>query len=282
MSANLQPQTLNTWLLDASSELHAAGISTALLDAEIIIAHTIKKGRTYLHAHPDELLDPRSEEIANARLALRLERVPVAYIVGHKEFYGRRFTVTTATLIPRPESEAMIDALKDVLPQNQSLFTEKKRRLIDVGTGSGCIGITAKLEISELDVTLADVSTQALTIASKNADQLHATVHVLKSDLLTDYAFNPDIILANLPYVDETWERSPETNHEPRLALFAPDHGKALIYKLITQAGHRLAPKGLLLIEADPSQHDDIIRFAAKNGLQLVKRVDYILALQRG
>lgn len=280
MSANLQPQTLNTWLKGASNELRLAGITSADLDAEVILAHTLKKGRTYLHAHPDDLLDMRSQDIADARLGLRLDRVPVAYIVGHKEFYGRRFIVTTATLIPRPESETIIDVVKELLPHNQSLLAEKKRRLIDIGTGSGCIGITLQLEAPELDVTLADVSTQALTIAEKNATQLKTAVHILKSDLLKSYAFDPDIIVANLPYVNPEWERSPETNHEPELALFADDNGEALIKKLIIQASNRLTPGGYLVLEADPSQHHDINTFAKQYGFEVVKHVDYIIALQ--
>jgi release factor glutamine methyltransferase len=146
---------LKDWLDSATNQLAAIGIKSARLDAEIILDHTISKNRTYLHAHDDELLDGRSMEIADARLALRLDHVPIAYIIGHKEFYGRKFQVTTATLIPRPESETLIDMLRDLLPKNQPLFSEQKIRLVDVGTGSGNLGITAKLEFPELHVTLA-------------------------------------------------------------------------------------------------------------------------------
>src|SRR4051812_7228925 len=109
MNENLQPQALviNDWLADATRQLVFADIPSARLDAELILAHTLRKNRSYLHAHPEEALTDRSIEIANARLALRIERVPVAYIIGHKEFYGHKFLVTTATLIPRPESETL-------------------------------------------------------------------------------------------------------------------------------------------------------------------------------
>jgi release factor glutamine methyltransferase len=252
------------------------------LDAEIILAHTLRKSRTYLHAHPDDTLEPRVQEVADARLALRLDHVPVAYIVGHKEFYGRRFLVTTATLIPRPESEAIIDILKDLMPRNLTLLDDVKIRLVDVGTGSGCLGITAKLEFPELDVTLLDISTHALTVATKNAKQLGAKVLVLKSDLLQNYPLQTEIIIANLPYVDQSWEdRSLDTIHEPSLALFADDGGKALINKLLDQSVDVLLPQGLLLLEADPTQHQQIIAYAKQHGFRLISTQDYCIALRR-
>lgn len=283
MNENLQPQTLavNTWLDEAVTALKEAGITTAQLDAEIILAHTLKESRTHLHAHSEEIIDARTREVADARLALRLERVPVAYIIGHKEFYGRRFSVTTATLIPRPESEGIIDIVKDLQAQ-QSLFREEKLRIVDVGTGSGCLGITLKLEIPESEVTLLDISAPALKIAEKNAEALHADVRVIKSDLLASYPFEPNIIIANLPYVDESWERSPETQFEPQIALFAPDGGKAFIKKLIVQASSRLQPLAYIVLEADPEQHQAIISYAAPYGLKLVTQQDYCIVLQRG
>ncbi|MDB5167429.1 MAG: putative Modification methylase, HemK family [Candidatus Saccharibacteria bacterium] len=282
MNENSQQQVLaiDDWLQSAADILKHAQINTAQLDAEILLAHTLRKHRTYLHAHGDEPLDARMQEIADARIALRSDHVPVAYIIGHKEFYGRRFKVTTATLIPRPESETIIDVLREVLPKNETLFTEKIR-VVDVGTGSGILGITAKLEWPELDITLLDISLPALKVAETNAVSLHADVQALKSDLLTGYPFTPDIILANLPYVDASWERSLETDKEPSLALFAGDGGKALIYKLITQASTTLRPKGIIILEADPSQHHAITQFAQQHTFHVLHQDAYCIALER-
>jgi release factor glutamine methyltransferase len=230
-----------------------------------------------LHAHDDQALNDRELEIANARLALRLDRVPVAYIIGHKEFYGQRFRVTTATLIPRPESEALIELLKQAVPKN----TLEPLKLVDVGTGSGILGVTAKLLYPELDVTLIDSSRHALKVAEANAKALHADVAVLRSDLLAGYPFIADIIVANLPYVDPEWERSPETEHEPADALFALQGGKALIYKLITQTKTKLVTGGHLILEADPTQHEPIIEHAVKSGLLLKDRQEYGLLFQK-
>ena len=251
---------IRIWLRDAADELANAMIPSALLDAEIILAHTLRKSRTWLHAHGDEPIDPRQKEIAEARLQLRLERTPVAYIIGHKEFYGRLFKVTPASLIPRPESEALITLLDKYLAPSH-------KRLIDVGTGSGCLGITAKLEQSHLRVTLADISRHALKVAEENARNLGASVETIISNLMGNAGISYDCIVANLPYVDKDWVRSPETDHEPAEALFAGQNGLELILKLIDQTESYLSSKGLLLLEADPRQHTDIIRHAKQHGM---------------
>lgn len=280
MSANSLPQTpaINGWLRAAAAEMSALGIDSARLDAEIILAHTLRKPRTFLHAHGDEPLSLREYEVANARLQLRLDRVPIAYIIGHKEFYGRSFRVTTATLIPRPESEVMIELLDELLKQPGSLAY---KTLVDVGTGSGCLGITAKLEHPDLSVTLLDVSNYALKIAEQNAKSLSADVTILRSDLLKQYVLQADIILANLPYVDASWEVSPETRHEPSLALFADKNGRDLIEKLIPQAASHQPAHGLLLIEADPWQHSALISVAGDYGYSHLQTREYIIALMK-
>jgi release factor glutamine methyltransferase len=283
MNENLQPKmpTFDTWIADASNLLKKAGIETARLDAELILAHTIRQPRTYLHAHGDEHLDERREDIATARLDLRIANTPIAYIVGHRDFYGRQFKTTPAALIPRVESETMIDILiKEIIPKNTQLLPEL-HRLVDVGTGTGCLGITAKLEWPELDVTLTDISNHALSLAKENAEQLNADVQFFKGDLLHGYSLPIDIILANLPYVDKTWEVSPDTQAEPELALFADDDGLALIKKLILQSATLLKSGGSLLLEADPRQHTAIATFARKNGFAPLARKEYITSFTK-
>jgi len=282
MNANLPSAlTVNDWLAEATHQLVFKNVPSARLDAELLLAHTLRQPRTWLHGHGDDELEDRMVEIANARLDLRIDRVPVAYIIGHKEFYGRRFKVTTATLIPRPESEALIELLKKALPKNESLLNERPLRLVDVGTGSGILGITAKLEHPELDVTLADISRHALKVAATNATTLQADVALLQSNLLAEYPFVADIIVANLPYVNPEWERSPETDHEPPLALFAEKNGLALIFELLTQTKAKLVNGGKLLLEADPEQHPEIVKEAIKNGLVLTETNDYAILLEK-
>lgn len=283
MNANLLPKTpvIKDWLHAATIKLVGAGIGSAKLDAEIILAHTLRKSRTYLHAHGEQELEPRQYEIANARLDLRLDRTPIAYIIGHKEFYGRLFRVTPATLIPRPESETLISLLKELVPKNIALPGTPPTRLVDVGTGSGCLGLTAKLELPELDVTLLDVSRHALSVAKRNAQHLGAKVMIEQSDLLANYPLQADFIVANLPYVDLSWERSPETNFEPELALFAPNDGLQLILKLLHQTPSHLTSNGYILLEADPRQHAAIINVAKVQGLHHDKTEGFIVVLQK-
>ena len=266
---------ISEWLKIATKSLKTANIPSARLDAELILANTLRKNRTYLHAHLDEELDPRRFDIANARLDLRLDRVPIAYILGYKEFYGRRFTVSPSVLIPRPESEDLISLFLEL---TASEIAEKV--LIDVGTGSGCLGITAKLERSNLSVILSDISKPALNIAEKNANALNADVHIQQQSLLNGQLKPVDYIFANLPYVDKDWDVSPELQYEPDIALFAEDEGLKLILQLISQAPRCLTPEGLLFIEADPQQHNRIIDEAVKNGFVKERVLNYILVLR--
>jgi len=267
------PTVVRAWLRDAAEALALRGIPSALLDAEIILGHTLRQSRTWLHAHGEDPIEPRKLEIADARLDLRKDRVPVAYIIGHKEFYGRLFHVNPSVLIPRPESEEIIEQLKKCVTATDST-------LLDVGTGSGCLGITAKLEFPHLRVTLADISPHALTVARGNADDLSADVTLIHSYLLEHIVERFGIIIANLPYVDTAWERSPETNHEPAEALFAKDAGMSLIKKLISEAPGSLTASGRLLIEADPEQHDALCELASLHHFSVVTRSHYIIVFQ--
>ena len=275
MSANSKPKTsiISHWLRDAAEELAHVGIASALLDAEIILAHTLRKSRTWLHAHSDETIHARELDIANARLQLRLDRTPIAYIIGHKEFYSRLFKVTPSVLIPRPESEAIITLLKAHLPEGATT-------LLDVGTGSGCLGITAALELPQLRVTLSDISHHALKVSEENAQALGVELMAIKSDLLATVPGTYNVIAANLPYVDTSWERSPETNFEPSIALFARQKGLAVIYRLLEQVPAHIAPHGIVLLEADPEQHAAIIYVAAASRLKHVATDGYALLFQ--
>jgi len=267
---------ISTWLRLATKQLKDIGIESARLDAELILAETLRKPRTYLHAHLDEKLDPRHSDIADARIDLRRDRTPMAYILGYKEFYGRRFNVSPQVLIPRPESEDIIDKFLEISADNISSSSV----LIDVGTGSGCLGISAKLERPNVTVILSDTSQPALEIAQKNADELQANVKIKKQDLLTNQIEPLNYILANLPYVDESWKVSPEVKHEPSQAIFAKKSGLELIMKLISQAPNSLLNNGWLLLEADPVQHQAIIEYASNFKFIHHSTKDYCLVLK--
>lgn len=302
--------TINSWVANATTLLSSAGIPTARLDSELILSHVLQTTRTWLIAHQNDNIDnAKTLQNADKLLAKRLQRIPLAYLTNHKEFYNRSFFVNESVLIPRPESETIIELVKEsvdafdedvaerrpnapgAIPGKVASEKEKKHtftiRLLDVGTGSGCLGITAKLEVPSLSVTVSDISTEALSIARKNAHQHGAKpIRYVQSNLLGHWMSheNPkkfDIIIANLPYVDRSWQRSPETDHEPAIALFADDNGVALIKKCIQQASILTSVNGYLILEADPEQHDGIVSIGNQHGFTMVRIDGYIVTLQR-
>lgn len=280
MNANSKakaPLTIHKWVASAREDLRAAHVPTPDLDAELILAFALDVDRTWLHAHSEDTLPASIIRKADALLSKRTHRIPLAYLTGTKEFYGRDFIVTPDVLIPRPESETLIELVKKY---------HISGRLLDVGCGSGALGLTLALELP-ISLTLSDISHKALEIARKNAQALGAKpVQYIHSDLLDHWLSHEhptsfDAIVANLPYVDKSWERSPETDHEPALALFADARGLALINRLIAQTPKLLASGGYLLLEADPEQHDAIITEAKKSGLAHETTQDYIVVLKR-
>lgn len=205
-----------------------------------------------------------------------------------KDFYGRDFIVTKDVLIPRPETEQLIDMALDLsgkpyLPgvkPNKRVLPENPV-ILDVGTGSGCIAITLALELKEAKVYATDISRPALKIAQKNAQNLHASIITIISYLLEKVKDStlptPDIIVANLPYVDEAWPwlDKKALEKEPSIALYAKDHGLALIKELIAEASTIKTP--YLILEADPCQHKSIEHYAKNNKYILQKTTGYIL-----
>ncbi len=186
-----------------------------------------------------------------------------------KDFYGRNFFITSDVLIPRPETEQIIDTVlnlagKPFLPGVRAgkHILPSRPIILDVGTGSGCIGITLALELPDAIVYAIDLSKPALEVAQKNARNLDAPISFIISHLLDKVKSNelpkPDLIVANLPYVDESWDwlDKESLSKEPSIALYAPDHGLALIKELIDESASLKIPH--LVLEADPCQHNEI------------------------
>ena len=213
------------------------------------------------------------------------ENLPKAYKQGWQDFYGRKFIVNRDVLIPRPETEMMVDAVLNLVGKpyltgvkpSQAVINANDLQILDVGTGSGCVAITLKLEIPETNVAASDVSSLAIAVARENAENLKAEVKFIESDLMKNIEFTPDVVVANLPYVDKNWGwlDKKALDHEPSLALYAEKNGLELIYELIEQTAERRAK--YVILEADPCQHTDIIEHAEKNGLELVETRGFIL-----
>ncbi len=200
------------------------------------------------------------------------------------DFYGREFVVNPDVLIPRPETEQMIDMMlnlvgKPYLPgvKPSAAVLPQDLTILDVGTGSGCIAVTLKLELPEARVIASDVSEEALAVACENAKRLSADVEFVRADLMDGINAQPDIVVANLPYVDENWEwlDKEALAKEPRLALYAEDGGLALIKRLIDQVAERSIRH--LILEADPCQHEQIAEYAKKRNFALYKTRGFAL-----
>ena len=271
-----QSTTVLDWLKYASTSLKSVNIKSSQLDAELILQDTLSVAKTFLQAHPEYIIPEYFLPILNARLSLRVGHVPIAYILKNKEFYGRKFKVTPATLIPRPESEDIINAIKILNKDTVS------KSAIDIGTGSGILGITTSLECPNIKVDLSDISPEALNIASINASNLKAKVNINKPfSLLSETNKKFDYIIANLPYVDKSWQdTSPDLRHEPALALYADKSGLELIFKLIKQSPSHLNRDGLIFLEADPIQHDAIIKYANQYSFTKILQINYCLVIR--
>lgn len=238
------------------------------IDLQLIILDEIAPGqdRSYLALHDDYELNQTQLENIEYKIAQRRAGVPLAYILGYKDFYGRRFLVNEKALVPRPESEVLIDLVAELEPKT----------IIDVGTGSGCLAITLALELPRTEVVAVDISEEALNLARDNAKDLGAQVDFVQSDLLSAVRMDADAVVANLPYVDEDWEwiNKQHLKYEPGLALYADDGGLALIKKLINQIAELKCAKYIVL-EADPCQHEAIVKYANDKGLKLTKKQDF-------
>ncbi len=259
--------------MNVRSWLKKSKASIDSLDAELILARVLGQDRVFLVAHDDDELTPAQLAEADELTKQRAEHVPLAYLTGHKEFYGRDFIVNSNVLIPRPETEGIIDIVKELKP----------REVLDIGTGSGCIAITVKSELPEAKVRAVDVSEAALEVVSQNAARLDVDLDELAiSDLTNNVDLGGvDLIIANLPYVNPDWDfLSPEIKNEPDLALYADDNGLSLIKRLLGELSAK-DYRGYLILESDISQQPTIIDAAKPRGFEHQKTAGLITVFKR-
>jgi release factor glutamine methyltransferase len=254
--------TIGEWLKTGQLKLSEVGVANPRLDLLLMLELGLQKQRTSILANLDEELNEAQENYLEKMLAQRILRKPMAYILGNKEFYGRSFFVNESVLIPRPESESFLELLQKIKQAPASI--------IDIGTGSGCLAISAKLELPDAKVYATDVSENALKIAKKNANQLGAKINFFQVDLLPNKPEKFDIVFANLPYVPTNIELAKELSYEPKEALFAGKDGLQLINRLISILPKRLARGGLLFCESLEIQHQQIASVAKLNNLDLL------------
>lgn len=260
---------VNSWLKEAKKRIDS-------LDADLILMDVLgKSDRAELISGSNLELSEESLAVLEKLVQAREMRVPLAYIISHKEFYGRDFYVEKSVLIPRVETETMIDLLKELIETSEDEFSGLVR-ILDVGTGSGCIAVTTALEIPNAEVVGIDNSSEALIVAAKNASRLGAVVKFLESDLLENVRSEKyDVMMANLPYVDRDWDfLSPELKWEPKNALYADDEGMAVIYRFLNQVA-KYKNARYLIIECDESQQEKLKNYLSKLKMEIVKTREY-------
>ncbi len=250
-------------LVSAVQRLNEAGCDNARLDAQVLLAHVLGQERSWLFAHHDHPLSQANAEEFTDLVARRACREPVAYLTGRKEFYGMDFVVDQRVLIPRPETELLVD-----LALGQIRDRANRRVVVaDVGTGSGAIAVTIAVHAPEAKVFALDVSPTALAVARQNAERLVAGngISFLQSDLLAALPEPADLIVANLPYItDEDYQSlSPDVrDYEPQVALKAGALGLDVIERLLQQISTHLKPKGAVLLEIGSEQGDEVTKMA--------------------
>jgi release factor glutamine methyltransferase len=242
-------------VLDATAARLSPLSDTPQLDAEVLAAHILKKPRTWLLAHNDSSFDPNQAEALES-LTQRLERgEPLPYVLGHWEFFGLDFDLTPDVLIPRPETELLVER---AIPWLQS--SSQRRSIADIGTGCGCIAVSIAAHLPSAHILATDISSAALEVARCNANkhQVENQIEFIECDILPKSLSNEsrfDLICANLPYIPTGKLQSlPIYGREPALALDGGDDGLDLFRRLLAVVPKHLAPGGRMLLEIEATR----------------------------
>lgn len=257
------------------TELKKAGIETAELDARVLLEDVLNKDSSYIFSHSEMPLTNSQYAKFRSQIRRRKKGEPVAYLTGHKEFYGYDFFVNKNVLIPRPETELIVEETINYI-KNKILKNKKLERIsiIDIGTGSGCIIVSLVLQLYKLSTLnfqlknyASDISRKALYVAQKNAKkyQVKNQIRFFHSNLFSNPRMPKkyDIIIANLPYVPTSYKSQTKSlNYEPKSAIFADDNGTQIIKQFLNQAKSRINDDGLILIEVDPRNAKKLKNYA--------------------
>jgi release factor glutamine methyltransferase len=258
--------TSRTWTIRevlewATEDFAARGIESPRLDAELLVAKALGIDRVGLYLDLNRPLVDRERSAIRPLVARRREREPVAYILGHRDFYGRRFSVTPEVLIPRPDTETLVEHALRCIPEDAAC------RVLDVGTGSGAIAVTLAAERPLAFVTATDISQTALEVAAGNAERLgvEARVRFERADLLNGVE-QYDVIVSNPPYIAQSEIETLQAeirDHEPIAALEAGEDGLDVVRALLPAAEPVTASGAQMLIEIGAGQAVSVVDFAA-------------------
>jgi len=281
------------WLSQATLKLKQSGIGTARLDALVLLEEAASLDRAHLLAHPETTLQGQTLQRLNGWVERRIGHEPLAYIRGKTEFYGRKFIINKDVLEPRPESETMIELLKSTYSKSQNYhlledgpLTDQQmvNLILDVGTGSGALAVTAKLEIPELEVMATDIDPQCLVVARQNAKKHKANIKFLQGNLLeklTADSLQLTAILANLPYVPDTYTINQAAAMEPRLAIYGGSDGLDLYRQLFNQLNRGKHRVQYIFTESLPMQHKQLTNIANDAGYKVQETDDFIQLFKR-
>lgn len=258
-----------TALTDGTEQLRSISDSPQL-DTELLLARALDVPRSYLFAHPEDCLDPAAVDRFSSAMERRVTGMPIAYITGEKEFWSMILIVSPATLVPRPETEVLVDQALQRIPQAGNFS------VLDLGTGSGAVALVIARERPHCDVTATDVSDAALTVARENANR-HAlpNVEFLHGDWtapIADRLF--DLVVTNPPYVPSDDPDLENLRYEPRVALAAGDDGLDAIRRISVEARSVIRKGGSLLIEHGDKQKEGLARILSRDGWQNISHVN--------
>jgi release factor glutamine methyltransferase len=288
----------------AAERLAGAGVDPPLLDAELLVAHAMGGDRVSVITHPERSLSPEQDASLRAAVARRVAREPLPYILGWKEFYGRRFRVSPAVLIPRPETELLVDVAAAHLASQGGC---QRPLALDVGTGSGCVAITLALEVPNSRVVGYDISEDALGVAMRNAVALAADRMVAPSpgrafgstsardaslsfrcgdfpDGLEDLVGAVDVLASNPPYVawPDASELPPEVaEYEPLVALYSDEEGMGFTRRLVEHGPRLLKRGGAMVLEVACGQGQRVAELFASAGLRDVRVANDLAGIPR-
>ncbi|MBU0612548.1 peptide chain release factor N(5)-glutamine methyltransferase, partial [Patescibacteria group bacterium] len=232
------------WRLKATEQLKKHSITSAALDAEVLLSFSIKKSREFILSHPEAIIIKSQLKSLDKLISRRKEGEPIAYLTNNKEFFGLNFYVDKDVLVPRPETELLVEIVLN------NVETDSTVTIADIGTGSGCIAIAIAKNLSKTKISATDISKHALAIAKKNSIK-HGVANQIefKHGNLLDALESPvDIIVANLPYLPGS-EYKKEISFEPKQALFGDNNGMEYLETIIKQAPLKLNKDGIMLLE---------------------------------
>ena len=266
--------TIKQWLDEAKVTL--INTDTPSIDSMVLLCDALDKNSAWVLAHWGEEVDPGTSKKLDVLLSRRQKQEPLAYIRGKQEFYGRDFYVDKRVLVPRPESETMVELAKKLCNKDTRII-----QVADVGCGSGALGISLALETPRINLSMYDISEEALAVARRNATSHKIAAQYYCGNLLEPSQNRYDLLLCNLPYVPDDYEINEPARHEPAIAIFAGIDGLELYRTLFEQLSSGEYGTPMVLTESLIFQHEELQQIADTYGYTLVESQDLIQVFSR-